>query len=186
MGFTLLRRISLRTFGPNRKPDLECGDRGRRGGGNTPAVNSGAVYSPNSTDFSGDVYAAETGVVLGAYAASAIPAVSPTSAYTLYDSTLQATLLKNGYVEWSFVGDGNLVTAPVVVNNYVFVGSSSGTVYALDATSGAELWSKNLGAAIPGPVNAAFYSMTGFAAGDGLLVVPAGNTVNAFVLSTNP
>jgi outer membrane protein assembly factor BamB len=159
---------------------------GDGGGGNTPAVNSGTVYSPNSTDFSGDVYAAETGVVLGAFAASAIPAVSPTSAYTLYDSRLQATLLKNGYVEWSFVGDGNLVTAPIVVNNYVFVGSSSGNVYALDATSGTELWSKNLGAAIPAPANAAFYSMTGLAAGDGLLVVPAGNTVNAFVLSTNP
>ncbi len=159
---------------------------GDGGGGYIPAVNGGAVYSANSTDFSGDVYAAETGALLGAFAASAIPAVSPTSAYTLYNSTLQATSLKNGYVEWSFVGDGNLVTAPIVVNNYVFVGSSSGNVYALDAAGGTELWSKNLGAAIPGAPNAAFNPMTGLSAGDGLLVVSAGNTVNAFVLSTNP
>jgi hypothetical protein len=28
--------------------------------------------------------------------------------------------------------------------------------------------------------------ISGLAAGDGLLVVPAGNTITAFVLSTNP
>ena len=40
-----------------------------------------------------------------------------------------------------------LDTSPMVVNNYVFIGSSSGNLYALDATAGAPLWTKNLGAA---------------------------------------
>ncbi|MBV8805876.1 MAG: PQQ-binding-like beta-propeller repeat protein, partial [Sinobacteraceae bacterium] len=76
---------------------------------------------------------------------------------------------------WSFAGDGGLVNSPVVVNNYVFVGSSSGKLYALNAASGAVQQTWSLGAA-----------PTALSAGDGLLVVPAGNTVNAFVLSTNP
>jgi outer membrane protein assembly factor BamB len=81
-----------------------------------------------------------------------------------------------------------LVTAPIAVNNYVFVGSTSGNLYALNATTGAQVWTKNLGAAIAGPATGgnANQGATGLSAGDGLLIVPAGNTVNAFVLSTNP
>jgi outer membrane protein assembly factor BamB len=41
---------------------------------------------------------------------------------------------------WTFSGDGHLVTAPVVVNNTVFVGSSSGNVYGLDVGTGAQIW----------------------------------------------
>jgi hypothetical protein len=158
------------------------------GGGNIPAINGGAVYSPNGAGFfSGDVYASESGTTLGSFAATAIPAVSPTAAYILDGAALQATSLSDSHINWTFTGDDNLVTAPIVVNNYVFVGSSSGLLYALDATTGAELWSTNLGAAIPAPATPGVgQSMTGLAAGDGLLIVPAGNTVNAFVLSTNP
>ena len=81
-----------------------------------------------------------------------------------------------------------MVTSPIVVNNFVFVGGSSGNLYALDATTGAQLWTKNLGAAIAGPATggSATQGATGLAAGDGLLIIPAGNKVNAFVLSTNP
>jgi len=78
-----------------------------------------------------------------------------------------------------------LITAPIVVNNFVFVGSSSGNLYAVDAATGALQWTKNLGAPIPGQAFGGF-GTTGLNAGDGLLVVPAGNTVTAYVLSTNP
>ena len=53
----------------------------------------------------------------------------------------------------------------------------------------AQLWTKNLGAALPSASTAAGYSsqmIAGLAAGDGFLIVPAGNTITAFVLSTNP
>jgi outer membrane protein assembly factor BamB len=81
-----------------------------------------------------------------------------------------------------------LVTSPIVVNNYVFVGSTSGNLYGLDATTGALLWTQSMGAPIPGPENGgyAFQGYSGLSAGDGLLIVPAGNTVTAYVLSTNP
>jgi outer membrane protein assembly factor BamB len=164
--------------------DTGCGG----GGGNIPAINGGAVYSPNAGGFfSGDIYATETGSTLGSFSATAIPAVSPTTSYILDIPTLQATSLTNGHINWSFTGDGSLVTAPIIVNNYVFVGSSSGLLYALDATAGTQLWSTNLGAPIPGPATPGVgQSLTGLTAGDGLLIVPAGNTVTAFVLSTNP
>jgi outer membrane protein assembly factor BamB len=159
------------------------------GGGNTPVVGSGEMYAPLSPGYyAGNVYAAESGQVLGAFSASGPPAISPSTVFTLNNSTLQGAALSNNQIMWSFAGDGTLVTSPVVVNNFVFVGSSSGNLYALDVTSGAQVWTKNLGAAIAGPANggSATQGATGLSAGDGLLIVPAGNTVNAFVLSTNP
>jgi outer membrane protein assembly factor BamB len=88
----------------------------------------------------------------------------------------------------AIAGDGTLVTSPIVVNNYVFVGSTSGNLYGLDTTTGALLWTQSMGAVIPGPENGgyAFQAYSGLSAGDGLLIVPAGNTVTAYVLSTNP
>ncbi len=154
------------------------------GGGATPVVGGGRMYAPlNPGLYSGNIYVAETGALLGAFASSALPAVSPTSAYNLYNGTLQSTSLINNQVNWSFAGDGQLSTAPIVVNNFLFIGSSSGNLYALNATSGAVLGSINLGAAI---AQGSYQGTTGLSAGDGLLVVPAGNTVNAFLLSTAP
>lgn len=159
------------------------------GGGNTPVVGGGRMYAPLSPGFyAGNVYAAESGQVLGAFSASAPPAISTSTVFTLDNSTLQGIALSNNQILWSFAGDGTLVTSPIVVNNFVFVGGSSGNLYALDATTGAQLWTKNLGAAIAAPATggSATQGATGLAAGDGLLIVPAGNSVNAFVLSTNP
>jgi len=57
----------------------------------------------------------------------------------------------------------------------------------LDATTGAQVWTKNLGAAIPaGEGYATGLPYLGLAAADGLLVVPNGNSINVFMLSTNP
>jgi outer membrane protein assembly factor BamB len=159
------------------------------GGGNTPVVGSGRMYAPLSPGYyAGNVYSAESGQVLSAFSASAPPAISTSSVFLLNNSTLQGLALSNNQILWSFAGDGALVNSPIVVNNYVFVGSSSGNLYALDATTGAQVWTKNLGAAITGPATGgnATQGATGLSAGDGLLIVPAGNTVNAFVLSTNP
>jgi outer membrane protein assembly factor BamB len=159
------------------------------GGGNTPVVGGGRMYAPLSPGFyAGNVYAAESGQVLGAFSASAPPAISTSTVFTLNNSTLQGITLSNNQILWSFAGDGTLVNSPIAVNNYVFIGSSSGNLYALDATTGAQLWTKNLGAAVTGPATGgnATRGATGLSAGDGLLIVPAGNTVTAFVLSTNP
>ena len=87
----------------------------------------------------------------------------------------------NNTVLWNFTGDGLLITSPIVVNQAVIIGSSSGNVYALNAATGQQLWTVNAGGALqPGNSN------SGLAAGDGLLIVPAGNQVVAYTLSTNP
>jgi outer membrane protein assembly factor BamB len=99
---------------------------------------------------------------------------------------LQGIQQSNNQVLWSFTGDGDLVTAPVIVNDYVFIGSSSGNLYAVDATTGQQVWMQRLGAAIPSSNEIGVDFYTGLAAGDGLLVVPNGNNVTAFTLSTSP
>ncbi len=158
------------------------------GGGATPVVANGTVYSPIApAPYGGNLYAAETGAQLGTFNADVAPAITATTAYMLQSKTLRSIAVSNNLVNWSFSGDGDLVTSPIVVNNYVFVGSSSGNLYALDATTGAQVWTITLGAAIPAsPAFLAQMPYSGLAAGDGLLVVPNGNSVTAFVLSTSP
>jgi outer membrane protein assembly factor BamB len=67
-----------------------------------------------------------------------------------------------------------LVTAPVVNNGVVYVGSSTGTVYGV-STTGKQVWSGTAGTQIVGP-----NSDIAMAIGGGLLVVPAGNVLTAF------
>jgi outer membrane protein assembly factor BamB len=148
------------------------------GGGATPVVGGGEMFAPlavGGAAYAGNIYNAESGAVLGAFGYSSLPAVTSSNIYTLSGSTLQGLSLSNNQVLWSFAGDGTLVTSPVVVNSYVFVGSSSGNLYAVNAASGAVQQTWSVGAA-----------PTAISAGDGLLIVSAGNTVSAFVLSTNP
>jgi outer membrane protein assembly factor BamB len=157
------------------------------GGGATPVAANGLVYAPNSSaGSSGTVFDAETGAAKGSYSASVIPAFSSSAGFFLSNGTLQGLALPNNQVVWSFAGDGQLATAPIVVNSYVFIGSQSGNLYALDSSSGQQVWNQNLGAAIPATQEYGVVQYTGLAAGDGLLVVPNGTKVTAFVLSTTP
>jgi outer membrane protein assembly factor BamB len=157
------------------------------GGGATPVVANGVMYSPNNSGgSSGTVLDAETGAVEGTYSASIIPAFTATTGFILSNGTLQGLARSNNQVLWSFAGDGKLSSAPIVVDNYVFIGSGGGNLYALDATSGAQVWTQNLGAAIPASEEYGVVMYTGLAAGDGLLVVPNGTKVTAYTLSTSP
>ena len=124
-----------------------------------------------------------TGAVVGSFAATTgEPAFSATAGYFLQSGTLNAlTGTDNNTVLWSFTGDGGLTTSPIVVNQAVIIESSSGNVYALNAATGQQLWTVDAGGP-PQPLN----PNSGLAAGDGLLIVPAGNQVVAYTLSTNP
>jgi outer membrane protein assembly factor BamB len=155
-------------------------------GGATPVAANGLLYAPNTSNgSSGDIFDTETGANDGSYSADFIPAFSASTGFFLYKGTLTGIQQSNNQVLWSFTGDGKLITAPITVNTWVFVGSSSGNLYAVDAGTGNQLWTQNLGTAIPSSnPSGDFY--TGLAAGDGLLVVPNGNNVTAFTLSTSP
>lgn len=155
------------------------------GGGNTPVVGNQLVFSPeNISGYDGNVYNSETGSSQGTFTGDAPPALSGGNGYFLQGGTLRGITEPGSTVLWSFAGDGTLTGAPIVVNQYVFIGSTSGNLYALNATTGSQVWTQALGAPVGSGVGGIPYS--GLSAGDGLLVVPAGTKVIAYTLSTNP
>lgn len=148
------------------------------GGGTTPVFSNGRLYVRDWGSSNGYVFDARSGSVLSRFSAGPMPALSPTMAYFLNNSVLTATNLANGAAAWTFTGDGTLVSSPVVLNGIVYIGGSSGNLYALDGNSGTELWSTNVGASISPPEQGA--PSTGLGAGEGTLVVPAGNLLVAY------
>jgi outer membrane protein assembly factor BamB len=150
------------------------------GGGKTVVYAGGRVYT---RDFDGNlVLDASTGALIGSWAPANVtvlaPAVDGTNVYSTTPGT--HTLAAPG---WSFTADSQLDTAPILISTpsgkYVVVGSASGALYALDAATGATVW-KTTVAPISQPDEQNAVQLTGLGAGQGLLVVPAGNTVTAF------
>lgn len=155
------------------------------GGGATPVVMGQLLYSPIAPPgYDGDIFNAETGDDVGTFAADAPPAFTSTFGYYLKSGTLSGVTLTDNKQQWTFTGDGHLQGAPLAVDQYVFIGSSAGNLYALDSTTGLQAWNVSLGTAIDAQVDA--LPLSGLAAGDGLLIVPAGTKVFAYTLSTNP
>lgn len=155
----------------------------------------GILYSPNTAEVGSDngtEFDADTGAVLGGFNTYYVPAIGARTGYFLNGNllgggTLSAVDLATGTVLWTFTGDGQLMSSPILVDQYVFVESSSGNLYALDAASGSAVWQQNVGATIPAGVGwGQDIPTTGLSAGDGLLVAPAGTRVTAYVLSSNP
>jgi hypothetical protein len=127
------------------------------GGGYAPAVEDSAIFT--------------TFPVL-------VPGVS-NGPHVLSAESLDGTPL------WTFTGDGQLDTAPLVVNGgagrLVIVGSWWGKLYALDAATGSPVWSTDVG----DPISTADEQnvsepLAGLGAGQGLIVVPAGTTLSAY------
>ena len=154
------------------------------GGGRTTVYANGNIFT---RDFFGNlILDALTGTVQSTFGGTytPAPAVDATSVYSLNPPTLYAQSLSGGQTRWTFNGDGNLTSAPIVIRTasgeFVIVGSSSGMLYALDAATGAQVWSANVGGGIPAPDEHNAGNLTGLAAGRGLLVVPNGNNVSAY------
>lgn len=159
-------------------------DGGDGGGGAIPVVANGLVYAPNGFGtYNGQVLDAGTGVLKGTYAADMPPAIGAQTGCFLQGGTLRGLDLATSTILWSFAGDGQLCTSPILVNNFVFIGSASGTLFGLDLTTGAQLWQQALGAPLPyGASWGHSIPLSGLSAGNGILVAPAGNTLTAFAL----
>jgi outer membrane protein assembly factor BamB len=130
-----------------------------------------------------DLFDAITGTSKGQLGSGSAPAITDTAVITLNAGVLSSTRLSDLAPTWTFSGDGHLVTAPVVVNNTVFVGSGSGNVYGVDATGGAQLW---MGVS-PTPINSDSENggpmpPSGPAAGENVLIFLAGNSLVAWQL----
>ena len=157
------------------------------GGGRTPVYANGLLYMRDWSSLLGLIFDATTGVQAGNFNDpywTPIPAFSTQTEFFLNAGTLQGIDLTNRNVIWSFVGDGKLVSAPIIIDQVVIIGSSTGTVYAVDAATGSQIWSGAAGAAIAVPEQTSLTQpTTGFGAGEGYLVVPAGNVLSAWQLA---
>lgn len=155
------------------------------GSGSTPVLFNGRLYV---RDFGGSnlMLDAPTGAVLSTFSADySPPAFNGSRGFFLTGSvdtgyTLEARDAYTGAAQWSFTGDGTLRSAPIVNNGYVYIGSQSGKVYALDASTGANVWTGNVGAAVQLSESPVSRPHTGLGAGDGLVVVPASTLLVAF------
>jgi outer membrane protein assembly factor BamB len=153
------------------------------GGGSTPVVAEGLVYDR------GRFYGTPSGLLLSAFegveeglfnGSGEAPAVAAGTAYFPEGKKLVAASDAGLGVDlWTFEAGSKLTTAPLVAGNLVLVASESGELYALNA-SGEVAWSGNAGVPIPGPEPPIVRPPGGMAAGEGLLVVPAGETLVAY------
>jgi len=154
------------------------------GGGKTPVLAPGGrLYT---RDFGGSyVFNALSGAIVDTFGSRTAPAFANGTGLFLYNGALEARNTATGSLLWSFTGDGQLSSAPIVVTNQagtnVYEGSSTGMLYALDLSDGSVTWSAQVGAGIPSPDEQnVSQPLTGLAAGEGLLVVPAGNVLVAY------
>jgi len=148
------------------------------GGGATPVVFGGRLYVRDvdwrQAPWGDQLLDEATGALLGTFRSLPPPAFAAGVGYFLDDSkVLSAVSLSSGGAAWTFTGDGTLTTAPLVAGAYVFVGSSSGNLYALDS-SGQVTWTTTM----PQAINANQQN-TSMVVAEGTLFVPVGNQLFA-------
>ena len=155
------------------------------GGGKTPVLYNDRLYV---RDFPDTIHDSNTGNVIGNFTSKHTPAFSGNRGFFLNGSDgfgsfgiLEARDVNTHALLWSFAGDGTLQSAVLVVNDYVYVGSAQGKLYAVNAATGQKEWETNAGAGIP-YVDEQNVSqpLTSFAAAEGLLVVPTATTLVAY------
>ena len=181
------------------------------GGGNVFTPNGGWLYSTSAKTgltkwhqtgvdgftalYRGRVYATN-GAVVNAKTGDDVSVTLPASSFPLafwsnstsdYRISIQNGQLSSidaqtGETAWTFSGDADFVTSPIVINNSVVVGSSANTLFVVDAATGAKRWSGTVPAGISATGD---YCCSGpwvaMAAGDGALVVPGGDSLSVFV-----
>jgi len=156
--------------------------------GSTPFLVGNTVYAPMTGAFGGPILAASSGVATGSYSAGVPPVFDSQNGYFVQNQPapsrmLQAISLSSGVVQWTFAGEPN-VCAAMVVSQYVIAAGCSGNIYGLDAGTGQQLWLTS--------VPTETWSFTGelplqaLAAGDGMLLIPAGTKLVAYTLAMTP
>jgi outer membrane protein assembly factor BamB len=149
------------------------------GGGRTPVVHDGKVYVRDTE--SAIILSEATGQLLRNSPSGPAPAFHGTLGFFLNAGTLEGVDAASGDVLWSQAADGGLVSAPVSVDDRVYVGSESGQVFAFDEHTGRQVWAAAAGRPVlPAIEYTASQPLIGFGAGDGLLVVPATDALVAY------
>jgi len=109
-----------------------------------------------------------------------VPAFENGMGFFLNIGTLEGHDL-DGVVQWSFTGDGKLASTPLAAGGAVYIGSTSGSLYAVDEKTGKQLWVENLSSPITiANETSGKEPIAGLGASYDLLVVPAGGTLTAY------
>jgi outer membrane protein assembly factor BamB len=151
------------------------------GGGGTPVYYGGLIFLYDGIDRV--VLDAQTGALVRQFVLEKEPPAfwTPSSGsplgFVVTNTGLTAFDPQTGNTAWSYA-NGNISVPPLVINDTVFVGDSSGTIYALDALNGSQSWSKNVGSTMGD-----FTFQLGMGAANNMLLVPAGTTISAWVPS---
>ena len=161
------------------------------GGGKTPALYNDRLYVRDS---GGTIHDSFTGALIGNFVAKNTPVFSGSRGFFLEGpnffgsfGTLRGRDVDTNAVLWSFAGDGSLQSAVLAVNDYVYVGSASGKLYAVNAATGQQVWVTQAGTSIPFvDEHNVSQPVTSFASGEGLLVVPTSTTLVAYEGDTTP
>jgi outer membrane protein assembly factor BamB len=150
------------------------------GGGSTPALHGNYVYARGSWPLDPPLILSKSlGTRVGTFASDAAPAFDSTNMYTLQGGNLVALSPSGSSKRWTYK-NGSLVSAPVVSNGVVYIGSSAGRVYGISATSGVKVWSAAAGPYMTPATTESVMVPVGMAIGGGRLIVPAGNVLAAF------
>lgn len=152
-------------------------------GDRTPVAAGGLVWERSVYGRLPEARDARTGALVVSFTADAAPAFDAGQGYFLDRGGIEAREPRTQEVRWRFTGDGQLSSAPIVVNGYVYAASASGQVWALDAATGAVAWSANAGAPVLPPGEGGFGIRPLFvalAAGQGIVAVPASNRLVAY------
>jgi outer membrane protein assembly factor BamB len=152
------------------------------GGGNTAVLSDSRLFAVVSTG-SGNAYAtfnASDGAILGGFVPGARPAVASGTAYFVSGGVLHAVDIATNTPRWTYAADPTLNTAPLVIDNMVAVGSSSGSVYLIDSVTGNPAWSGQAAAGVNQTFEGAAVPPSGLGAGSGFLLVPGANTLTGW------
>src|SRR5689334_13444165 len=163
------------------------------GGGKTPVLYNDRLYARDVASTPDRIYDSHTGVMLDTFLSKSAPAFSGNMGFFLNGpkgfgtyGTLEGRDVNTNSVRWTFVGDGHLQSSMLVVNDYVYVGSSLGKLYALEAATGNQVWSTTAGSSIPYVDEHNTIPLTGFAAAEGILVVPTDTSLIAYEADPSP
>lgn len=153
------------------------------GGGGTTSVLAGDKLFASVSTGSGNAFTTfnvSDGAIVSGFAPGARPAVAGGTAYFVSSGVLRAVNIATNATLWTYTADPTLNTAPLVIDNMVAVGSTSGAVYLIDTATGNPLWSGLAAAGVSATQEGAANMPSGLGAGSGFLLVPAGTTLTGW------
>lgn len=153
------------------------------GGGGSTSVLAGdrlfaRVFTGSGSEFR--TFNVSDGAFVNGFVPGALPAVADGRAYFVSDGVLRAVEVATNTPLWTYAGDSGLNTAPLVIDNMVAVGSSTGAVYLVDAATGNQVWDGMASSGVSPTTEGAANIPSGLGAGSGFLLVPAGATLTGW------